>query len=301
MKIGIDGSFPLYENLKNMDYKKENSFPPASTLYRQITALEKKLSTLHALQQLTERTDSQWDIDNNYRDALLDYVEELDKLYDIAFLIIRNVSLVADEEPNDAIKWVKKYESLKFERLNGAIKKEQEWIRLISNLKKHDDIRVGFINMKTKTGKIIYGFFFGSIIDGYFSPISGVHKPYIGNQTAYSYNRFVNQTVSFIFKVLNELNKILFSDCTPTNSAQQPFISILNIIKILSTTKNIFFPDEYSNNFVSYQKTKNGYTLKCIKLKYTDKYMSTSQIHMLDNQGYKGYTIPYFTLIFGQN
>ncbi len=42
MKIRTDGSFPLYENLKKMDYKKENSFPPFSTLDRQITALEKK-------------------------------------------------------------------------------------------------------------------------------------------------------------------------------------------------------------------------------------------------------------------
>lgn len=29
----------------------------------------------------------------------------------------------------------------------------------------------------------------------------------MNNQTAYSYNCFVNQTVSFIFKVLDKLNK----------------------------------------------------------------------------------------------
>ncbi|EQZ08493.1 hypothetical protein G973_04922 [Escherichia coli UMEA 3391-1] len=297
MKIRTDGSFQLYENLKKIDYKKENSFPPVSTLDRQITALEKKLSALHTLQQLTERTDSQWDIDNNYRDELLDYTEELDKLYDIVFLIIKKVSVVTDEEPRNAIKWVQKNEPLKFERMNGAISKEHEWIRLVANLKKHDDCRVGFINMETKTGKIIYGFFFGLIINGYFSPIAEVHKPYMSNQTAYSYNRFVNQTVSFIFKVLDELNKTLFSNYKPSNLVQQPCSSLLKIINILSSIENVFYPDEYSNKFVSCQKTKNGYIIEPVKLKYTDKYISTRHIHMLCNQGYKGYTIPYHTLI----
>lgn len=79
--------------------------------------------------------------------------------------------MVTDEEPRNAIKWVQKNEPLKFERMNGAISKEHEWIRLVANLKKHDDCRVGFINMETKTGKIIYGFFFGLIINGYFSQL----------------------------------------------------------------------------------------------------------------------------------
>ncbi|EFD4213591.1 hypothetical protein CNO76_004492 [Escherichia coli] len=298
MQIKTNGVFPLYANLKTMDYKKENSFSPFSTLDRQITALSKRLSALHALQQMFEETNSQWDIDNDYRDALLEYVEELDKLHDIAFLIIKNMScVIADEELINAIDWVKKNEPLKFEYINGAIKKDHEWIRLTSNLKKHDDVRVGFIDMTTETGKVIYGFFFGEIINGYFSPISKIHKPYKSNQTAFSYNRFVNQTINFIFKVLTVLNNILFNGSKPIVPLQQSCCSMLKIIDILSTTENIFYPDEYNNKFLYCRKNNNSYTMMLVKLTYIDKYISCGNIHMLDNRGDNGYTIPYHTLI----
>ncbi|EPP4755564.1 hypothetical protein ACURKV_003556 [Morganella morganii] len=302
MNINLKGGFPLYTNLKNINDVNNNCFPPSSTLDRELTTLARQLSFLDSLQKEVELSGNQWDTDNTYRDALLDFVESMDKLHDIAYLTIRNISsIVEDESLANSIEWVKKHEHNKYELLKGAISKDHEWIRLISNLKKHDDIRVGFLNMTTRSGKTVYGFFFGTIKEGVFTPNSDVHKQYKNGATAFSYNRFINQVVLHLFKIIKELNKALFNGVRGKDINEHSCSSIIKIIQIADQVEQIFFPDEYNRKILIIRKNKSSYSLTSDKTKYIDKFESFGQVIMLENQGPNGYKIPYHSMLFGNS
>lgn len=302
MKINLNGGFPLYANLKNINDANNNCFPPFSTLDRELTTLAKQLSFLDSLQRKVEISGDQWDTDNNYRDALLDFVESMDKLHDIVYLIVRNVSsIVADESLANSIEWVKKHEHNKYELLKGAISKDHEWIRLTSNLKKHDDVRIGFLNMTTRSGKTVYGFFFGVIKDGVFTPNSDIHKQYKNDATAFSYNRFINQSVLHLFKIIKELNKVLFNGIRGEDVNEHSCSSIIKVIQIADRVEQVFFPDEYKRKVLTVQKNKSSYSLTFNKLNYIDKFESIGQFIMLENQGRNGHKMPYHSMIFGRS
>ncbi|QLN88442.1 hypothetical protein HV119_05935 [Citrobacter freundii] len=298
MNVSSNGGFPLYANLKSVCNTNNNCFPPFSTLDRELTTLAKQLTILDDLQKDVEKSGEQWDINNNYRDALLDFVESMDKLHDIAYLIIRNVSSVAgDESLANSIDWVKKYEHKKYELLKGSISKDHEWIRLVSNLKKHDDVRVGFLNMTTRSGKTVYGFFFGVIKDGVFTPNSDIHKQYKNDATAFSYNRFINQSISHLLKIIKELNKVLFNGARGDVN-EHSCSGIIKIIQIAERVEQVFFPDEYKSKILTVRKNKNSYSLTFNKVNYVDKFESSGQLIMLENQGRNGYKMPYSSIIF---
>ncbi|HGE8324225.1 hypothetical protein [Serratia marcescens] len=302
MNVSLNGSFPLYSNLKNVNNVNSDCFHPFLTFDRQLTTLAKQLSILDGLQKKVEFSGKQWDIDNNYRDALLDFVESMDKLYDIAYLIVRNVSkVVADKSLANAIEWVKKNEKIKYERLKGAIDKDHNWIRLTANLKKHDDVRVGFLNMTALSGKVVYGFFFGVIKDGVFTPNSVVHKKYKGDMTAFSYNSFINKIVLHLFNIIKQLNKALFNGARGKDANEYPCSSIMEIIQIASRVDHVFFPDEYTKKIIIIQKNKSSYTLTENKVSYIDKIESVDHIIMLENQGPNGQSSPYHSMIFGNS
>lgn len=77
-------------------------------------------------------------------------------------MLIRNTSDINDgEEITNAIDWAKKYENKKYVFLS-TIKNDHDWIRKISNIKKHDDVRIVFFNITTEAENTVYGFFFGT-------------------------------------------------------------------------------------------------------------------------------------------
>lgn len=291
MKIGFNGSFPLYENLKELQTNKTNCFAPISTLERELVTLVKKLAAIDDLQKEIEKSGVQWDVDNNYQDTLLDLIESVDKFYDIAYLLIRNTSDINDgEEITNAIDWAKKYENKKYGFLS-AIKSDHEWIRKISNLKKHDDVRIGFFNMTTEAENTVYGFFFGTIENEAFTPNLEIHRPYNGMKTGFSYNRFINQLITHILRIIKELNKSLFNGANKNQGL--PCNDMKKIINFLHINKPIYFPDEYSIKMTAIEKGKNSYTLKFIKGSYTERFTSMNLTMMVKNQGNKGSYIPY--------
>ncbi|MFY0176266.1 hypothetical protein [Raoultella ornithinolytica] len=299
MIINLNGAFPLYANLKKADNVKNNCFPPFSTLDQKLTDLAKKLSSLDDLQKKIEKSSTQWDENNNYRDALLSFVLLMDEFYDIAYLIIRNVSSVAEDESHtNSIEWVKKHEHSKYELLKGAISKDHEWIRLTANLKKHDDVRVGFLNMTTRSGKNVYGFYFGVIENGEFTPNAHVHKPYMNSATAFSYNRFINQSIAHLFKIINALNKALFNGCKVADVNEYPCSSVTKIIQVFSSVEQVFYPDEYKRKILSIRKNKSSYSLIFNVSKYIDRFESGTQLLMVENQGKNGYKMPYHSVLF---
>lgn len=74
MKIDFNDSFPLYENLKELQINKTNCFAPISKLELELATFVKKLATTDVLQKI-EKSGIQWDVDNNYQDTLLDLIK----------------------------------------------------------------------------------------------------------------------------------------------------------------------------------------------------------------------------------
>ena len=264
VKVLKNGGISLHTNLSNIkitDVKHKIRHPVEALEIK----LKKIVTALNALDEAFKKNenDPTFDHDGAVEKRIFDYVQSLDELYDISFLIMKAVNETISNDNNNAILWCKENCKDKYSNFKGAVDRYHKTIRIISNKIKHDSLKVDFVTLVGNKDNPISGFYFSNIIgeNNLNGSDSDIHEVYEGSSTAFSYNHFIKSTVGFVFYMLDKLNSTLFKEIKLKNDDLLTLSESLSLISVAEKYRPHFFPDEYSRYVLSIVESKKSFNI----------------------------------------
>jgi hypothetical protein len=264
IKVLKNGGISLHTNLSNIQFADINHKirHPAEVLDIKMKKIATALNSLDKELNSNE-SDTSFDHDGSVEKKIFDYVQSLDELYDISFLIMKALNITISKDNSDAIRWCQVNCNDKYSDFKGAVDRYHKVIRIISNKIKHDSLKVDFLTLVDNKNNRISGFYFSNIIGE--NNLNGadmdIHEIYEGSSTAFSYNHFIKSTVGFVFYMLEKLNSTLFKENKLKNDDIIAFSENLSLISVAEKYKSHFFPDEFRKYVLLIIENKKSFNI----------------------------------------